>query len=208
MLEQAQLHQLQQQLQQTTLCIVSKNQPIEHIQYYYDLGYRIFAENRYPQLQEKYQALPKDIQWHFIGHLQTNKIKHVIPYITTLQSLDSLHLAKQLQAYLQKQQRTLEVYLQVHLALQDQHKTGFLEAEVQDAYQQIKQQCSNLDVSGLMVMGPHTQDTDQIEHVFQQAQKLTQTLNLSKLSMGMSDDYPIALKYGSTMVRLGSKLFQ
>lgn len=193
------------------LCVVSKGQSIKDIQTYYDLGERIFGENRVDQLIQKATSLPKDIEWHYIGHLQKNKVKQVIPYITCLESLDSYTLANLLQKEASKINKHIDVLLEVHLASEDIHKTGLLPQDVIPLYNQIKDY-SHIHVKGIMTMGPNTEDTDRIKEVFTKAKEIFDILhkqdnNISILSMGMSDDYTIALSCGSTMVRIGTYLF-
>lgn len=207
-------HTVKQQLNKdTTLCIVSKYHSIEEIQAYYDLGERCFGESHAQDLCRKANALPKDISWHFIGHLQSNKIKQILPYVSCIQSVDSLTLAKKIDEECKRQNKRVSILAQFHLATEDTNKYG-LSYEEAVPFVKACQGFKNIDLCGIMVMGPHTSNQERIQEVFQQAHELFQTLNtlpdihLTTLSMGMSDDYPIALACGSTMLRIGSYLFK
>ncbi|MBP3891807.1 MAG: YggS family pyridoxal phosphate-dependent enzyme [Solobacterium sp.] len=193
-----------------TLCIVSKHHTTKDILDYYALGERIFAENRLQELQEKY-PLKEDIQWHFIGHVQKNKVRQIVPMVSMIQSVDSIALVDCIQKECVRIQKKMPILAEFHLALDDTHKTGLLEEEA-DAFFTHCQSLDHILLEGIMVMGPHTTDINEIHQVFQKAQDLFETLKkkypITTLSMGMSDDYPIALAHGSTMVRIGSALYQ
>lgn len=198
----------------TTLCVVSKKHSNDKILHYYNLGERIFAENRAQELVEKAEALPKDIQWHFIGHLQRNKVKDIVPYVACIQSLDSLRLAKEINKQCKKIDKVMPCLVEFHLAKEDTNKTGLDEKL---AFELIDQ-CLSLDhiqIVGMMVMGPHTENEDEIHEVFEHAHVLYKQLQdtygkdtFRILSMGMSQDYQIALEHGSNMVRIGTYLFK
>lgn len=206
-------NQLQQELQTTKLIIVSKKRSEEEILTYYNLGHRDFGENRVDELITKYNNLPKDINWHFIGHLQRNKAAKICSFIHTVQSVTSLKLAKILNTEAQKHNRIINILVEVNFA-QEETKSGLAKADIHDFIKQLTK-FSQLNLQGIMCIGPHTTNPELIEQSFKEAstfQKQLQTefseLDLSELSMGMSNDYQIALKHHSTMVRLGSCLFK
>jgi len=182
----------------------------------YNAGQRIFGENRVQELVPKYENLPKDIEWHFIGHLQANKVKYIAPFVHTVQSVDSLKLAEFLNKEAIKFRRKIRVLLQIHIALEEQ-KHGFSYEELEDflktgAFIPFE----NLDISGLMGMATFTGDQAQIRKEFKKLNSFFQHLkndyfekndSFNELSIGMSDDYQIAVEEGSTMIRIGSRLF-
>ena len=193
------------------LCAVSKMHPEEEIQAAYALGQRMFGENKAAELVRKAEALPKDIEWHFIGHLQRNKVRTILPYVTLIQSLDSLRLAKEIEKEAAKLNKTADCLLEVHLAEADTNKTGLAPEEAAS----LLAECQNLPhvhIIGMMAMGPHTEDEAEITRVFKRGQSLFSELknqypDLCILSMGMSDDYPLAIAAGANMIRIGSILF-
>lgn len=194
-----------------SLCIVTKHHSKEDILSYYDLGERIFAENRAQEFLKK-KDLPNDIEWHFIGHLQKNKVRQIIPYVSCIQSLDSFVLAQLIDKECKRIHKILPVYAQFHLATEDTNKYGLSKEEAFSFFSNCEK-LTNIEVCGMMVMGPHTANTKRIEEVFQEANTLFHSLQkdfpkLKVLSMGMSDDYKIAIQCGSTMVRIGSYLFE
>ena len=196
-----------------SLCIVTKHRTPEQILSYYDAGERVFGENRITELKEKYEILPKDIEWHFIGHLQKNKVRDTVRRVSCIQSLDSLPLAECIEKECAKQQKTMRVFAEFHMADEDENKTGLSPADA-FAFFDACRKYEHLDLCGIMVMGPHTDDEDRIREVFAKAHALFTELQkrygsdtVTTLSMGMSDDYKIALSCGSTMVRLGTCLF-
>ncbi len=198
----------------TDLCVVSKKRSIEEIRSYYEAGERIFGENHAQELLEKVPQLPMDIQWHFIGHLQRNKVKSILPIISCIQSLDSYELADAIEKEAAKINKTIPVLLEFHMASTDTNKTGH---DPSDALPFAKycMDKPHLEVGGIMVMGPHTDDTKAIEAVFVQAHDLFVELQsiysketIHTLSMGMSSDYKTAIKCGTTMVRIGTYLFE
>jgi len=198
------------------LLAVSKYHPESVIMEAYEAGQRIFGENRVQELLPKYEHLPKDIEWHFIGHLQVNKVKYISPFIHTIQSIDSLKLAETVNKEAAKRQRKIRALLQIHIA-QEKQKFGFSYDEAEDllkknAFSSLK----NLDISGLMAMATLTNDQTQIRNefhrihcFFQQVKKdyFAANNSFNELSIGMSNDYPIAIEEGSTIIRIGSKLF-
>lgn len=199
-----------------TLVCVSKFQPVDAIRQAYEAGERHFGESRVQELKAKMPQLPADIHWHFIGHLQTNKVRDLLklrPYL--IQSVDSEHLLRAINDEAAKQGIIQDVLLEVHVA-KEETKTGFSPEEIEDFKFQISN-FSNVRIRGLMCMATNTDDEAEIRRCFLTAQQLLSTFNfpygvsrseeLSTLSMGMSDDYRIAIECGSTMVRIGSTIF-
>ena len=202
---------VKQNIGKTELCVVTKHRTIEQAMYFYDRGERIFAENRAQELAEKAEQMPRDIQWQYIGHLQRNKVRAVLPYVSCIQSLDSLRLAETIEQECVRAGRTVDALLEVHLALQDTNKTGMT---IEEAYELLHhaEQFPHIQMKGLMVMGPHTDDEERIRAVFMKANELFKDMQrqypaFRTLSMGMSSDYQIAVACGSTMVRIGTYLF-
>jgi PLP dependent protein len=196
---------------QITLVAVSKTKPIEAIQELYDLGQRDFGENYVQELVEKAQQLPKDIRWHFIGHLQTNKVKEILPYTHLIHSIDSLKLLTELNKQAQKVNTIIHGLLQIHIA-QEETKYGLNEIEVVDIVRNKLQQLPNVKIEGIMGMASFTENVEQIKKEFETMQSIKDDLenapvDLPIVSIGMSSDYTIAADYGSTMVRIGSLLF-
>lgn len=191
---------------------VTKNHTKAEICQLYDLGYRIFAESRIQELLTKID-ISKPITWHMIGHLQTNKVKTAVTYCSMIQSIDSLHLLKAVDNEARKQNKIMEVLIQVNIANEDT-KFGINENDVLDLIKQASS-LSNIMIKGLMVIGPHTDDKEKIKEVFIKAKSLYDHLkfldqinvDFKYLSMGMSNDYQIALACGSNMLRIGSLLF-
>lgn len=197
----------------TKLIVVSKKRSLEEIMSYYEAGVRDFGENRADDLIKKAQALPKDIRWHFIGHLQRNKVAKVLPYVTLIHSVESKELLQVIEKEAQKLNKTIPVLIQFNLA-EESTKTGLMEEQ---AFQFVKEALSfeHLNVRGIMTMGPHVEDEKEIEKIFKQAHQLLQELqktfgfeHFTELSMGMSSDWKIALQHGSTMLRIGTILFE
>jgi pyridoxal phosphate enzyme (YggS family) len=195
-------------LSKITLVAVSKTKPIEDILELYKLGHRDFGENYVQELTEKAEKLPNDIRWHFIGHLQSNKVRSIVPFIYLIHGVDSLKLLKEIDKQAEKNKRIIDCLLQVHIA-QEETKFGFDEAELLGL--ELKQ-FTNVRIKGLMGMASLTEDINKIRIEFKSLktrfEKLkTQNPELSILSMGMSADYKIAIEEGSNMVRIGSLLF-
>jgi PLP dependent protein len=199
-----------------TLITVSKTHPLETLQEAYAAGQRIFGENKVQELTAKYEALPKDIQWHLIGHLQTNKVKYIAPFIHLIHSIDSLKLLQEVNKQAEKNNRIVQCLLQVHIA-KEETKFGFLPEEVLPllATPELLAMTS-IQIIGLMGMATFTTDTEQLhaefkslKSLFDQVSKSTlpATVSMQELSMGMSNDYIIAAQEGSTMVRVGSSIF-
>ncbi|MBR3857306.1 MAG: YggS family pyridoxal phosphate-dependent enzyme [Bacteroidaceae bacterium] len=196
------------------LVAVSKYHPVEMIQEAYDGGQRIFGESHVQELVQKYDILPKDIKWHFIGHLQTNKVKYIAPFVSLIHAVDSEHLLREIDKQAKKCGRIIPVLMQVHVA-KEETKFGFLPDELLAFMQSgTWQQYENVSIEGLMCMATNTDDEAEITREFEQAQQLFEMVNGKWLngkwktrSWGMSDDYPIAVQHGSNMVRIGSLIF-
>ena len=195
-----------------SLLAVSKFQPSELILEAYRAGQRMFGENRSRELLEKIPLLPEDIQWHFIGHLQTNKVKEVVGRVVLIQSVDSIKLLNAIQKQAQKTGIVQDVLLQIHIALEET-KQGFLPDELKQVHRLI---LPNVKICGLMGMATYTEDKEKVRNEFRQLRQLFNTLKAGPFlenpsfvhcSMGMTEDYPIALEEGSTMVRIGSAIF-
>ena len=195
-------------LSKITLVAVSKTKPVEDILKLYELGHRDFGENYVQELVEKAERLPKDIRWHFIGHLQSNKVKLITPFIYLIHGVDSLKLLKEIDKQSEKNKRVIDCLLQVHIA-QEETKFGFDENEL---FALVTGQFANVKIKGLMGMASLTENTNKIRTEFKHLKTIykklsTHTPQLSILSMGMSADYKIAIEEGSNMVRIGSLLF-
>ncbi len=190
------------------LVCVSKYQTVDAIQEAYDAGVKDFAESRVQELLKKREQLPRDIRWHFIGHLQTNKVRQIIPFIHLIQSVDSVHLLECINREAEKAERTIDVLLEVHVAQEDT-KTGFSEADFEMLQTLVQTPLTNVRIVGVMAMASHTEEESRIRADFSKAATLYNQLfpNGGTLSMGMSDDYPIAIAAGANMVRIGSKIF-
>ena len=196
--------------------MVSKYREIDDIQFAYDAGQREFAENRVQPLLERVAALPNDIQWHLIGHLQSNKVKFIAPFIAMIHSVDSVKLLEEIDKEAQKNNRIIPCLIQLHVA-QEETKFGLSLEEIHPFFQQIKQQSlNNISVNGIMAMASFTQDQAQIEAEFSQVAQAYQEIKTEyypnneefcELSIGMSSDYGIAIEKGSTLIRVGSAVF-
>lgn len=189
----------------TTLVAVSKTKPAEDIQELYNLGQRDFGENYVQELVDKEAALPKDIHWHFIGHLQSNKVKYIAPFVNLIHGVDSESLLKEINKQATKNNRIIDCLLQVYIATEET-KFGFDETELLN----LKiEGLENIRIKGLMGMASFSDDMNLVRSEFKKLKSLYDKLNtqFSILSMGMSGDYKIALEEGSNMVRIGSLLF-
>ncbi len=195
---------------------VSKYQPNEHVMRLYESGQRVFGENKVQDLLAKKDLLPADIEWHFIGHLQTNKVKQIAPFIHLIQSVDSLKLLQEINKQGERNGRVIRCLLQFHVA-EEETKFGF---EYQEAVEMLASaeyaQLQNIEICGIMGMASNTERKDRIEKDFSQLQAYFKKIKtdyfaekayFSQLSMGMSSDYELALRYGATMIRLGSLIF-
>lgn len=197
--------------QQVTLVAVSKTRSVDEIKALYDLGHRAFGENYPQELREKQPLLPADIEWHFIGHLQTNKVKYIAPFVHLVHGVDSVKLLDELDRRAAQHGRVQEVLLQVHIA-QEETKHGFGPEEVLVLASETWS-WKNLEVRGLMGMASNTPDRAQVQHEFEGLRTLFDKLasafgpRFDTLSMGMSADAPEALAAGSTLLRVGTAIF-
>jgi PLP dependent protein len=204
-----------------TLVAVSKTKPIEDIKELYNLGHRDFAENYVQELEEKHKQLPTDIRWHFIGHLQTNKVKQIATFVRLIHSVDSLKLLKEINKQAEKNNRVVDCLLQVHIA-QEETKFGLDEEELNEILNTNSSKpalpagrlhaLKNVRVVGLMGMASFTNDMMKVRNEFKYLKSIfdklvTRNSQLVTLSMGMSSDYKIAIEEGSNMIRVGSLLF-
>ena len=192
------------------LVVVSKTRSLEQIIEAYDQGHKKFGENRVQEIVEKYNNLPKDIEWHMIGHLQKNKVKHISKFISLIHSLDRLSLAKEIDKNARKDNRSINCLIQIKIS-KDETKYGLNPKELDSFYRELKE-FKNLNIVGLMAMATFTKDQILIAKEFKEMKNLflkMKTINSSFkiLSIGMSDDYLIAINNGSNMIRVGSKIF-
>jgi len=200
----------------TTLVAVSKTKPVARIKEMYNEGQRVFGENRVQELVEKEAVLPKDIEWHQIGHLQTNKVKYIAPFVSLIHAVDSLKLLKEINKQAAKNERIIDCLLQFHIA-EESSKFGFDEAEVTEVLNGSDfKNLENIRIVGVMGMATFTSDEEQVKLEFKYLKALFDTLKKSffstqdsfkEIKMGMSGDYQLAIAEGSTMVRIGSLLF-
>jgi pyridoxal phosphate enzyme (YggS family) len=198
------------------LIAVSKTNPVEKIKEAYDAGQRAFGENRVQELTPKFEALPKDIEWHMIGHMQSNKVKYVAPFIHLIHSVDSYNLLEEINKQAAKITRTISCLLQIHIA-EEESKFGFSEQEAFDLlHSDSVTNLNHVAIVGLMGMATFTDDKIQVRKEFKglktffeklKSSNLHSNVLMKELSMGMSGDYQIALEEGSTMVRVGSAIF-
>lgn len=199
-----------------TLIAVSKTKPVSDLQEAYDAGQRIFGENKALEMRDKHQVLPADIQWHFIGHLQTNKIKYIAPFVTLIHAIDSLSLLEAVNKEAAKNNRVINCLLQFHIA-QEETKFGL---DIEEARAMLESESfknlNNINICGVMGMATFTDNADQVRNEFKNLKNIFEILkenyfkendSFREISMGMSDDYPIAIEEGATMVRVGSKIF-
>ena len=194
-----------------TLVAVSKTKPKEAVLEAYATGHRIFGENKVQEMTQKWEELPRDIQWHMIGHLQTNKVKYIAPYVSMIHSLDRVKLANEIDRQGARYRRVIDCLIQIKIA-KEEEKFGFEPNEALTFLEQLRTNpMPNINIRGVMGMATFTQDSEQIKHEF----SLLKTFfdqnksahNLEILSMGMSGDYPLALELGSNMIRVGSAIF-
>lgn len=194
-----------------TLVAVSKTKPNEDILEAYHAGQRDFGENKIQDMTNKYEALPKDIRWHMIGHVQRNKVKYMAKYVHLIHAVDSLKLLKEINKHAKNEKRQIQCLLQFKIAEEDSkfglHKTDLLDILKSEALHSFE----NVKIVGLMGMATFTEDKHQIHREFSQLENLYSHLKdqyqFTTLSMGMSDDYPIALQHQTNMIRIGSKIF-
>ncbi len=195
-----------------TLVAVSKTKPIEQIQEVYDAGQREFGENYAQELEEKHLLLPKDIKWHAIGHLQTNKVKYIAPFVHLIHAVDSLSLLEEINKRAFKNNRKIDCLLQIYIA-KEETKFGFSHQECEELlHSEEYKNLRHLNVVGLMGMASNTSDNNQVRNEFRSLKMLYDKLTILHrkfciLSMGMSSDYKIAIEEGSNMVRIGSSIF-
>ena len=193
------------------LVAVSKFHPVEKIQEVYDCGQRVFGENKVQELLTKVNELPADIQWHLIGHLQTNKVKYIASFIDTIQSVDSEKLLLEINKQAAKNNRKIKVLLQVKIA-EEETKYGLEISEAKEIFSNyLEHQYPNIEILGLMGMATFTDNKNQVKSEFLVLKSLFDELStfkkLETLSMGMSDDFALAIECGSTSVRIGSAIF-
>ena len=191
---------------------VSKSFPVETLRQAYDLGIKVFAENKAQEFRDKTRALPQDIEWHFIGHLQTNKIKYVVPQAALIHAVDSLHLAEALSGYAQRKNVTAPVLLEVNTSA-EMSKFGVPPEQAEELFLEMLEM-EGLNLKGLMTMAPFTDDETLVRNAFKKLRRLQEKLqkhtaaeNIRELSMGMSSDFKWAVEEGSTMVRIGTAIF-
>lgn len=200
----------------TKLIAVTKTKPVEMLMEAYDAGFKRYGENKVQEMEMKYQQMPKDIEWHLIGHLQTNKVKYIAPFVAMIHSIDSFKLLQEVNKQAAKHHRVIDCLLQIFIA-QEETKFGLSEEEAKalltsEDFKALK----NVRIVGLMGMASNTEDDEQIRQEFRGLRKFFDELNstlctenstLTELSMGMSGDYLIATAEGSTLVRVGSAIF-
>lgn len=198
------------------LVAVSKTKPVEDIQEAYEAGQRVFGENHALEMRDKHEVLPKDIDWHFIGHLQTNKIKYIIPFTRLIHSIDTFNLLQAVNKEAVKHDRVVDCLLQFHIA-EEETKFGLSMEEAEDILNsEIFKAMNNVRICGVMGMATNTDDMVLVRKEFKHLKDIFTTLKskyfadcewFKEISMGMSHDYPIAIEEGATLVRVGSKIF-
>jgi PLP dependent protein len=210
------LLQIETQLpEHVTLVAVSKTKPVADLMEAYNAGQRVFGENKIQEMTEKWQQMPKDIQWHMIGHVQSNKVKYMIPYVKLIHGVDSLKLLKEINRLAAKWRKKIDCLLQIHIA-EEETKFGLDEKELNEILlsDELKS-FQNINIVGLMGMATFTDNQQQIKREFLHLKSIfdkskvlnTEHCQLNTLSMGMSGDYQLAIECGSTMVRIGSSIF-
>jgi pyridoxal phosphate enzyme (YggS family) len=197
-----------------TLVAISKTKPVIDIMEVYEEGHRIFGENKVQELVEKYEDLPKDIEWHLVGHLQSNKVKYIVPFVSMIHSVDSLKLLLEINKQGEKANRKINVLLQIYIA-KEESKFGLDEMELEEILKQ-NNSLPYIQFCGLMGMATNTDDEEivrnefrSLKHLFKsvKAEYFSEDKSFKEISMGMSGDYQIAIEEGSTMVRVGSSIF-
>lgn len=212
-----QISRLHQELPEgVSLLAISKYHPIEALQEAYDAGQRMFGENHIQEMAAKAAALPKDIEWHFTGHVQTNKIKYMAPFVSLIHAVDSFRLLREINKHAAKHERRIDCLLQIHIA-QEETKYGLTVDECRQLLaNEPWRELQHIRIIGLMAMGSNTDDLEQVRKEFRQIKQLFDELkrtyfaddsSFCQLSEGMTDDYPIAIEEGSTIVRIGSLIF-
>ncbi len=198
--------------EEVTLIAVSKTKPVEVLQEAYDLGVRVFGENKVQELTEKYDALPRDIRWHMIGHLQTNKVKYIVEKAELIHSVDSLRLAQAIEKEAAKRERTVDILVEVNV--EEESKFGVRVDEVIPFIEKLAL-FSHIHVCGLMTIAPFVENPEENRPIFKNLHKLSvdiahkniDNVNVNILSMGMTNDYEVAIEEGATMVRVGTGIF-
>lgn len=206
-----------------TLVAVSKTKPVADLMEAYNAGQRIFGENKIQEMTDKWEVMPKDIEWHMIGHVQTNKVKYMAPYVSLIHGVDSLKLLQEINKQAAKNNRVIDCLLQVYIA-EEESKFGLDEQELEEMLTRVYEQCEakqvqndkenykNIRIVGLMGMATFTENKNQIEKEFKHLKTIFDKFTIHNsqftiLSMGMSGDYQLAISCGSTMVRIGSSIF-
>ncbi|MEO8240320.1 MAG: YggS family pyridoxal phosphate-dependent enzyme [Flavobacterium sp.] len=204
-----------------TLVAVSKTKPVSDLMEAYEAGQRIFGENKIQEMTDKYEEMPKDIQWHMIGHVQTNKVKFMAPFVSLIHGVDSLKLLQEINKQALKNNRVIDCLLQMHIA-EEETKFGLDEKELNSLLSSTEfKEMKNIRILGLMGMATFTENQNQVKKEFTHLKSIFDSLkkgkdlqqynsamnNFSTISMGMSGDYQLAIEYGSTMVRIGSSIF-
>ena len=198
------------------LVAVSKTKPVEMIQAAYDVGQRDFGENKAQDMAAKFPQLPQDIRWHFIGHLQTNKVKYIAPFVSLIHAADSLKILKEINKQAKKYDRVINCLLEFHIAAEESKFGLTLETAESILPSEEFAQLQNIRLCGVMGMATYTIDTEQIREEFRHLKDIFNKLkdnyfkdtdHFKEISMGMSGDYPIAIEEGATLVRVGSKIF-
>lgn len=193
-----------------TLVAVSKTKPVADLMEAYNAGQRIFGENKIQEMTEKWEQMPKDIQWHMIGHVQTNKVKFMAEYVSLIHGIDSLKLLQEINKQAKKHNRVIDCLLQMHIA-EEETKFGLDEKELNEIFdfiQNNEESMKNIRIVGLMGMATFTDNQDQIKKEFTYLKSIFDKLQcLNTISMGMSGDYKLAIACGSTMIRVGSSIF-
>ncbi|MDO4312891.1 MAG: YggS family pyridoxal phosphate-dependent enzyme [Eubacteriales bacterium] len=199
--------------EEITLIAVSKTKPVEMLQEAYDFGTRIFGENKVQEIVDKYEVLPKDISWHMIGHLQRNKVKYIVDKVKLIHSVDSLRLAEAIEKEAAKRDIIVDILIEVNAAKEDT-KFGVMPEEAEDLVSEIAL-LPHIRIMGLMTIAPFVENPEENRIYFQRLRKLavdidekkSDNVNMSILSMGMTNDYEVAIEEGATMVRVGTGLF-
>jgi len=220
------LNQIKSQLpNHVTLVAVSKTKPVTDLMEAYNAGQRIFGENKIQEMTEKWEQMPKDIEWHMIGHVQTNKVKYMAPYVSLIHGVDSLKLLQEINKQAAKNNRVIDCLLQIYIA-EEESKFGLDEQELEELLKLVqhdKDNFKNIRIVGLMGMATFTENQNQIEKEFKHLKSIfdniasrtdainrvyPENIDIKILSMGMSGDYQLAISCGSTMVRIGSSIFR
>lgn len=210
------IQEIEKQLQnQARLIAVTKTKPVEVLEETYQAGFRRFGENKVQEMTAKYDVLPKDIEWHMIGHLQSNKVKYIAPYVSMIHSVDQFKLLKEINKEARKNNRVINCLLQIFIA-EEETKFGLSETEATEILESAElTSLTNIKIVGLMGMASNTENTEQVRNEFRHLKTLfeffkkyeSENVQMLEISMGMSGDYPVAVEEGSTLVRVGSAIF-